>query len=336
LHFPAETTEKLLMHAEQLGVSRQRLLEQAAVDSRGEVSQLSYEQLAALYDEAARSSGDDAFGLHVGERTSPTMYGMLGYGVANSRTFGEALDHLLQFQRLWSEAVGFEVVRAASKVRLRYWHQGRLSAEARRQESEQMMAAMLSFARSAVGSTIGAIEIRFEHKAPPDTTEHKRVFGCSIFFDAPSTEIVFPAKLLEMPLTGADLALGRLIKQHAEAALVAHGTREPFLDRTRGLVRESILASRQVSLASLAEASGLGPRTLQRKLRQRGLTFREIVEDARIDLARLYLEDPSTAIARIAFDLGYSQPSAFHRAFLRKSGVTPQQYRKQREGRERH
>jgi AraC-like DNA-binding protein len=302
----------------------------------GEDSKISYEQLALLYEEAARSSGDDAFGLHVGERTSPTMYGMLGYGVANSRTFGEALDHLLQFQRLWSEAVGFELVQAANTLRLRYWHRGRLNAEARRQETEQMMAAMLSFAAGAVGSTLSAVEVRFEHQAPPDVTEHKRIFGCSIFFGAPFTEIVFPARLLEMPLTGADPALGRLINQQAEAALAAHGTREPFLDQVRGLVRECIRASGQVSLPTLAKAAGLQPRTLQRKLRQRGLTFREIVEEARMELAKLFLEDPGAAIGRIAFDLGYSQPSAFHRAFLRRLGATPRQYRKQWEAQERH
>jgi AraC-like DNA-binding protein len=94
-------------------------------------------------------------------------------------------------------------------------------------------------------------------------------------------------------------------------------------------LRAAIQGSGNTSLAAVAAAAGLHPRTLQRRLRDAGVTHRGLLERVRISLAREYLADPRNPLARIAFRLGYSQASAFNRAFKRETGLTPMESRRE-------
>lgn len=321
---PAEAADKLFAAAAEAGVARADLLP-GDYDPDG---LLTSEALCALYERASRLSGDPSFGLHVGERTSPRMYGLLGYVTANSSTFGEALASLIHFQGLWSDAVAIELHKSQRRVRLAYRHRAAIPAARRRQESEQMMAAFLVFAREVLQSPVRPVEVRFEHRAPPDTSEHRRLFACRMRFAAPATELLFDADMLSRPLPGADPDLLRLIREQAGAALAGRMKREPLAARVEDRLRAAILALREPLLAEVAAELGIGPRTLQRRLRERGLSFREAADRARFALARELLAGTGAPLAQIAFRLGYSQPSAFHRAFRRLGGTTPGAYRR--------
>jgi len=323
--FPPESIEKALAAAEEAGVPRGDLLGAAGLAPG---APLSFRQLCAVYEHAARLTGDSDFGLHVGERTSPRMYGLLGYVAANSASFGEALARLVEFQPLWSDAAGLDLIRERAGARLLYWHKGGIPAEERRQEGEQMLAALVVFARSVLAAPVRPAEVRFEHRAPRDAAEHKRVFDCPITFGANRTEIAFPDGLLDRPAANADPILGKLMKEQADAALARRRVQEPFIERLDDAVRAAIVESGGMTLGALAKRLGLGPRTLQRRLRERDLTFRIVLEGARIDLAKQLLESSGLALGQIAFRLGFSQPSAFHRAFSRATGATPQAYRR--------
>jgi len=322
---PIEAAEKALAAAEENGVPRRLLLGAAGIAEPAAL--LSFASLCALYEAGARLTGDDAFGLHVGERASPRMYGRLGYVAANCRTLGEALASVAEFQPLWSQAVGVELRRRRDGVSVRYWHRGGIDPEDRRQESEQMLATLLAFARGAAGMPLCPSEVRFEHGAPSDLREHRRIFGVPIVFRAPATELLLPTAALALPLPQADFILGAMIKEQAQTALVEQARREPFLDALRAKLRTAILGTHDLSLHDLAASMRIGPRTLQRRLRERGLSFRAVVDEARIELAKGLLADAELALGQIAFRLGYSQTSAFHRAFRRHAGTTPLSFR---------
>ena len=323
---PFAAAEKALALAEQKGVARQQLLAAAQVpEGAGSVS---FRSLCAIYEDAARLSGDDAFGLHVGEWTSAPMYGQLGYVIANSLTFGDALAALSEFQPIWTQAAGLEVRRRRGSVGLRYWHRGAIAPGLRRQESEQMLAALLAFARRALGAPVRPRQVRFEHRAPANLEEHKRIFGAPIVFGADATEIVLPEAWLALTLAHADPILGQLMREQAQTVLADQVRREPLLDALHQALRQAIFASSEIRLADLAAAVGVEPRTLQRRLRQQGLTFRQVADEARVDVAKRLLEAADLALGQIAFRLGYSQTSAFHRAFRRIAGTTPGDFRR--------
>lgn len=330
VRLPFEAAEKVLAAAEDLGVARTRLLEAAGISEAeaGADAGIAFPALCALYESAAALTGDSAFGLHVGERTSPRMYGPLGYILANSATLGDALEGLAQYQPIWSRAAGVALRRRRTGTGLVYWHEGLVPAKNRRQESEQMLSALLAFAREAAATPLDPVEVRFEHAAPGDIAEHRRIFAASLVFGAASTEIVFAPGALALPIPRADAILGRLMRDHAGATLADQRRREPFLDRLRDRVSAAIRHSSEVSLARLAAEMAVGPRTLQRRLSRRGLTFRAFADETRVALAKEMLADGDLALGQIAFRLGYSQTSAFHRAFRRQVGTTPGAFRR--------
>jgi AraC-like DNA-binding protein len=330
--FPPEVADKLFDSAAEAGIARDTLLAAAGIAAG---SALSYPQLAALYEGAAKLTGDEAFGLHVGERTRPADYGLLGYATAHSDTLGEALSRLIALQAVWTEAVTLELAREAGVARLRYRPRAAMPAADRRHESEQMLAAILAFARGATGRDLRPVEVGFEHSAPGDEREHRRLFRCPIRFAAPATELVLAEAALALDIAGADPKLGALISAQAEVALAARQRSEPLLETVRAAVRSAVEGGRPLSLAGAARTLGLGPRTLQRRLRERGLGWRRLVDEVRIELARDLLADPRLGLAQIAFRAGFSQASAFHRAFRRLEGTTPRRYRLDLAGRQR-
>lgn len=323
---PFEAAEKLLAAAVARGVDRATLLARAGIAE--DEARIGPAALCALYEEAARLTGDDSFGLHVGERTSPNMYGPLGYVAANSATLGSALASLADHQSLWSRAAGIALRRGRRTASLRYWLCDPVAPDNRRHESEQMLAALSGFMRAATAGAFGPREIRFEHRRPANVAEHRRLFGAPLVFGAAATEILFDPALLDLPMPHADPVLGELLRRQAAPALADLRRREPFLDRLRERLKAAILGDSEVSLAAAAAVMNMGPRTLQRRLQDHGLTFRTVVEDMRITLAKELLAQPGLALGQIAFQLGYSQTSALHRAFRRHAGATPAAFRR--------
>jgi AraC-like DNA-binding protein len=328
LPFPPETLEKVLAAAEAAGIDREKLAAEARIDLARAAAGIGFAPLARIYEAAARLTGDSAFGLHLGERTAPRTYGLLGHLVANSRTLGEAMANLASYQGLWSQAAGFALDPGPRRLRLRYWQSDGLHPERRRQESEQMLCALITAIRSAVGVRVTPLEVRFEHTAPADSSEHKRVFGCRLLFEATATELMLGSDLLDLPIPEADSGLARLVRTQAEIELGRSFGEAPWLQRLRSLAAAAIMGSGDLSLAAVASAAGIGPRTLQRRLRLEGRTWRALVDEARVALARRLLEERRLSLAEIAFRLGYSRPSAFHRAFRRQTGTTPQAFRR--------
>lgn len=326
--FPPESLEKVLAAGEAAGVPRERLASEAGIDLSQAGSGTGFEALANAYEAAARLTGDPAFGLHLGERTAPRTYGLLGHLVANSATLGEALSNLASYQGIWSQAAGFRLERRRGRLTLRYWQTGGLHPERRRQESEQMLCALITAIRSAVGERLAPVEVRFEHSEPADRSEHLRIFGGRLLFGAATTELTLDTAILDRPFPEADAALVRLVRDQAEIELGRGLGEGPWLRRLQALVGAALLGSGELSLAAVAGAAGVGPRTLQRRLRDEGWTWRALVDESRVALARSLLEERRLSLAEIAFRLGYSQPSAFHRAFRRRTGLTPLAFRR--------
>lgn len=324
---PADTLEKVLAFAEEAGVPRARLAAEAGIDLGDGAAAVPFADLAAAYEAAARLTGDAAFGLHIGERTNSRMYGLLGYLVANAETLGDALTSLVSYQGLWTLGAGFDLERRPGQARLRYWTESGVAAAERRQESEQMLCALLAFIRSAIALRVVPLEARFEHRAPAEIGEHQRIFGCRLLFGMGRTELVLSEDLLALPVPDADANLSRVVKRQAEAELGTAFSGTPFIHRLEAVAGAILLGSGDLSLTGLAKATGLGPRTLQRRLRGEGLSLRELVNRTRASVARRLLREGRLSLAEIAFRLGYSQTSAFHRAFLRWNGVTPRRFR---------
>jgi AraC-like DNA-binding protein len=328
---PVNSTGKILNAASAAGIKREDFARAAGFDLRlleHSNNEIPFTQLFGLYRQAANLTGDDAFGLHVGERDSPKSYGILGYLTINSRTVGEALKRLVRFQRIRTDGYRFSLEISGANARLAYIYQANeVSSEERRHEAEETLCSIIDFGRSLTGFEWRLREVHFEHARPNKTCEHERIFCALVCFGKPFTQIVFDSSYFNLPLTEADLTLGSLLERQAEELLAKSPQDEKtFVSQIRPLITENLSGGEQIRMETICRKLGSSKRTLQRKLMEEGITYQKLLEETQFEMSKSYLRKPEITICEISDLLGFSEPSAFHRAFRRWTGLTPKEF----------
>jgi AraC-like DNA-binding protein len=171
-------------------------------------------------------------------------------------------------------------------------------------------------------------EVHFQHRRPDNISEHGRIFQSPVHFGKPGTQLIFDSSFLTMPLVEADLTLGSLLEKQAEELLAKFPREESdFVNQVRQLIREN-LSSGETGMEIISRKLGSSSRTLQRKLKEQGASYQKLLEETQSEMSKFYLQQPEIAICEISYLLGFSQSSAFHRAFRRWTGLTPKAFRR--------
>ncbi len=284
-------------------------------------------QFVALLEEAARVSGDHSIGLRLGASHGPDSFGPLGDAILHAPDVAGAIANVSRYFFVHQEGACLDLRIEGGKVVISYSIRDAEILEYR-QDAELSIAKMLNFARIAIGCrgwTPSAVY--FEHPEPRDSSEHRRIFGAPVYFSQPYNALVAPREILAARVNGADL--GRLTELHKLAEAQAAGS--PRADDLLAGVRQQILRGLRaggVSIEKVAAALDLSERTLQRRLGESGATFNELVERMRYELSQRYLRQDHLSLTEIGYLLGYSELSAFSRAFRRWAGVSPIEFRK--------
>jgi AraC-like DNA-binding protein len=145
-------------------------------------------------------------------------------------------------------------------------------------------------------------------------------------FSAPSNRFTFASDLLTLPIAKADATLCAVLDRHAEELLAKYPPRDSLVEKVQSIIANEFRGG-DPSLERVADQLGLTPRTLQRKLHELGTSHNELLDQMRRQLAMRYLREPEMAICEVAYLLGFSESSSFHRAFKRWTGVTPREFR---------
>jgi AraC-like DNA-binding protein len=275
----------------------------------------------ALWREGARLLHDDDFGLHVAELLRPGSFDVLDYVVRNAPTLREAFARWARYNRLEHDVAVFTLIDQGPVVRIEHTLIG--GAVQHRHSAESTLAAQVVAAEQLTGMRLMPQAVEFRHAAPLSLKEHVRIFGVAPRFLAPVNAIVWAREALERPVRAADAALSRLLERHADALLASlPSPSQGHADRLRvWLIRN--LEEGDTTLARAAAELKLSERSLQRRLAEQGLSFDGLLDEVRHALALRYLADPKIAISALAYRLGYSDASAFHRAFRRWTGTSP-------------
>jgi AraC-like DNA-binding protein len=189
------------------------------------------------------------------------------------------------------------------------------------------MTLLIRLCRQLTGLRLVPIRVRFTHHRDSDVTEFATLFGSDIEFGAKMDEVAFAISAKDLPVVSADPYLNELLIASCEEAL----SRRPI---NRGSFRSQVenavvplLPHGKARAGEIARRLGLSQRTFARRLSLESLTFSEILESLRRDLAEQYLADPGLSISQIAWILGYRENSAFAHAFRRWTGKTPRRAR---------
>lgn len=265
-----------------------------------------------------------ALGLTLGERVTPRHVGVLGYLVLASDNLGEALMTYQRYERLFYGADLAEVVITADEIEMR-WPEGALGVTG----NESGIAALVSFLRRQIQSPPPLSRVAFTHQVTPDVARvYEAFFGCPVDFGSAYTRVRFPVSYLSIPMPHREPGLRALLDQQARALLDALPAPNAFDHAVQHLLVR-LLPDGEVSVDKVALALNQSTRTLQRRLAESGFTWQQLLDRTREQLARQYLVDHVLSLAEIGLLLGYSEQSAFTRAFKRWTGVTPLGFRTQ-------
>jgi len=286
----------------------------------------------ALWNAAEDRTGDEDIGLHAAEAIQPGAFDVLDYVIRTAPTARKALERLARYNRLEHDAAVFTLVdRKVDRdavTRVEHAFDVRLSGPVQsRHSAEFTIGAVVVVASQITGTPMPPRAVELRHPRPRSTAEHLRIFGVEPRFSCPVNAIEWDRALLERAVSSADAALSSIVERHAEAVLAARP--EPtrsYADRVRHLLMTQLGAG-DATLAAVSGQLKMSERSLQRRLTSDGVTFDALLDEVRRELALRYLADPKIAISEIAYLLGYSEPSPFHRAFRRWTGTTPREAR---------
>ncbi|MBE7452083.1 MAG: AraC family transcriptional regulator [Kofleriaceae bacterium] len=273
-----------------------------------------------LWEAAADATGDPSFGLRAALGLRPGMFDVVDYAVRTAPTLRVAIERLVRYDRLVRDAGALGLTVVGDRARLA--HAQRPAAAPSRHAIECKLASLLVIARQLTGRPLVATAVSFRHPAPTDVALHARVFGVAPCFAAGDDALELDAAELDTPCPGADPALWRIVERHAEVLLAARPAPAQLTARVRHHLT-AVLADGGATLVATAAHLRLSERSLQRRLAGEGATFEALLDELRRELASRYLGDRALAIGEVAYLLGYSEPSAFHRAFKRWTGTTP-------------
>jgi AraC-like DNA-binding protein len=281
----------------------------------------------SMYETAARLVHDESFGLYVAERSDWYAFDPLGYALATKANVKRAVEELAPTIAMMY-ATRIEMIRVGDEARVTYALAEEPSGMSRHR-SEAFMARILRLIRIGLGRDIAARWVSFRHEAPPDVTEHRRIFGDDVRFSEPANVLALEADVVELPFVASDPRLSGILDRHVRELAERAPAHETVAARVHRYLREAVPGG-DTSIEAAARKLGLGSRALQRRLVAEGTSYRQVVEQARHELAVRYICDTRLPIKEIASRLGYSELRAFYRAFERWTGLPPAEYRRTR------
>ncbi len=280
---------------------------------------------SALVKRAVELTGEPGLGYHLGLQMKVSYHGLIGQAAMVAQTIGEAVDILRQFYQLQSSILSLSLEREGDRVTLVFeendpkYPLGRVGAQF-------LMLGFATMGESLTGQPMtGEGYVRFSRPDYFDRYQH--LLPGKVRFNQSFNGLVFPAELMERPLVMADPIAARLAREQCKQELNRLMAEPSMAQLVRDLAFDEVQGF--ASLEDVAAKLHQSPRTLQRRLGDEGVTYRELVEQIRRDKALRLILAGSHNVGQVADLLGYGDVTNFSRAFRRWTGESPRGYRQQ-------
>ena len=311
------------------GVSVRDLFARTGVDAaqlEDAQARISHRQRLAIYRNAKRLAKRSDIGLLAGARQRLSDYGIYGYAMVSSRTFGDALLFSLDHVTMAGPAVrqiSFRIEGGTMAIL--------------RSHGLDALGDLLPFAaefwRSSVTSLFSRVlespfptkRMIFPFSAPVHWRNYERLFNCPIDFDADRMEWHFDAKVLDMPCPNANPITAKICQQVCDVVMTERPGESELVRRIRAACLNS--PSRFPAAAEIASELGLSLRTFHRRLADNGLSYQFIVDEMRRSLATELLENTHMGIDQLAQRVGFADATSFRKAFKKWTNRSPSDFR---------
>lgn len=284
---------------------------------------VSYEVVDSVRARAAADSKDPGFGLRAARFVHPSQLGALGYAFLASNDLRTAFERMQRYVKVINDKSSFSVSEKNGLVVAKLLID-QDSKDVRARDDGQLAYAV-TLCRMNAGPGLNPTFVSFRHPPPEDTQPYLDLFKCPVHFDAEHNSLAISVEEADRPLPTGNPVLAQM-NERVVIQRLAKLNRDDIPNRVRGQIMEQ-LPSGDVSDESVAVALHMTSRTLHRRLKAEGMTFRGLLRELRQELAAQYIEDDSLTLTEITFLLGFSEMSSFSRAFKNWNGVSPSEAR---------
>jgi AraC-like DNA-binding protein len=273
--------------------------------------------LRRAWREAFRITGDSLLALHLATAMPPGALGIVEYLVRCAPTVGEALALGLRYLNILDEVGRAELIDGEREDELDL-----VVVVDSPIPHESCFAAVVGQGRVLVGADFRPIAVEFTHHPDGGREAYEAFFRAPVRFGAATTRLVLSRASLAAPVTTADPNLLPILVRHADELSARFQGPAPTTTEQARAVIARLLRRGEHDVDQVAAALGVTARSLQRRLKDEGTTFQTVRDELRCELALTYLRGGATT-AEVSFLLGFSEASAFFRAFKRWTGMTP-------------
>lgn len=331
----ALVVQQCLRLAKSRGLSTDRILKSAGL-SRDQLAvpqaQLPFLPVQLQLRRAIEQMNDPLLGLRISALINLATLGVLGYVVQTSSTLQNLIETTIRYECLLSN-VGLTWLRMEGNTALWGWDCYIEDEVVSLHAIDCVLgnwATLLNLVKHRTVSPL--LGVRLRHAPPKDPQllrEYEDFFRCPVQFNQPMSALLLEPDALSRSLALADPTLHEALEEHARLQLSKRGSRVSLSDQVKAEIRRQLARQVAPTREEVAEELGMSGRTLHRKLQEDGTSFRDLLDELRLELAKDYLQDSALTVEAVAQQLGFQESQSFIRWFRQVAGTTPGEYRSQ-------
>jgi len=312
----------------EFAVDPEVLLQQCNVDAatfENEENRIEFHSLMKLLDLAARTTHCEHFALLLTSKQKNTFAGLVGLLLEISSDLGSALENGIRYMHLHVQGIEWRLSLEGEFAYLKYTIDTTATNNLK-QSVDLGISQCYQVLRRITNNRWQPLQVCFHSEKPKDDWFYKHFFGAPIVFNSEFDGFVFKRSDLQLPLIGRDERVLSALTQYAD--ILDREYQKDLCGQIKGAIRK-LLPEGQCSIQAIANLMACDKRTLQRNLKEEGVSYQQLLDEVRYALAREYLRDSAMPLTNLATMLGYTEVSAFSRAFKKQFGVSPSEWRKQ-------
>ena len=284
------------------------------------------DKVSVLWQEMDRAIPDPCFGINAAENWHPSYFGTLGYAMLTSKTLRIALERLVRFHKVISDAnfAEFHEDRTAGTLEFNLVYEDETPYQQSREVAA--LAMIMSGLRMNYQKELNPVSVGLTHNCPDCASRYYEFFKSPVVFGAEKSSLSFSLEVVDRVLPSENEKLAFFSDQAMTQYLADLDTADSLVSSVQKII-VGHLPSGDATLENIAAELSISTRSLQRSLKEKGTTFLTLLNDTRKEIAREYVLKKEIDLTEVAFLLGFSGLSAFSRSFKRWTGKAPALYR---------
>jgi AraC-like DNA-binding protein len=293
---------------------------------RAEISAMQYSR---IYQQTLRLLQDETFGLHPKKVVSPGAFRMMCYCIISCENLGKAIRRATEFYRTFFD----EDAQLYANFSERYARVGYRDMDERVEHRVDVadaygLSTWHRFFGWLVGRPITLQRVDFAGEAPARLNKYQSLFGCPLYFRQQSNLLYFDSEYLRLPLVHTEHSLHDFLRTapYQLLTMTQQSHEDSLISQVRAMIGHDF-SQGFPGFETISSALNISAPTLRRRLKREGTTFQQLKDQCRSEAARELLTRADLSINAVALQLGFTDPSTFHRSFKKWTGKTPGEYR---------